>query len=172
LHGDQAHLRAEKIADAFVAAFRKAANKIVVGDGLDPALTMGPMHSQVQLERGRHFVEDAQRRGANDTVYGLGGSIWSQDVERALKLATRMASGSVWIDAHGTAFINRRAPYGGVKQSGIGRKAGLEGILDDLQLQTISAFEKSPSRRPARVGARTDRRRCRDVRAARGGLQV
>jgi acyl-CoA reductase-like NAD-dependent aldehyde dehydrogenase len=80
---------------------------------------------------------------ANDTVYGLGGSIWSKDVNRALELATRMASGSVWINAHGTAFINRRAPYGGVKQSGIGRKAGLEGILDYLQLQTISSYEKS-----------------------------
>jgi acyl-CoA reductase-like NAD-dependent aldehyde dehydrogenase len=54
-----------------------------------------------------------------------------------------MASGSVWINAHGTAFINRRAPYGGVKQSGIGRKAGLEGIPDYLQSQTISAFEKT-----------------------------
>jgi acyl-CoA reductase-like NAD-dependent aldehyde dehydrogenase len=52
-------------------------------------------------------------------------------------------SGSVWINALGTAFINRRAPYGGVKQSGIGRKAGLEGILDYLQLQTISSYEKS-----------------------------
>jgi acyl-CoA reductase-like NAD-dependent aldehyde dehydrogenase len=192
----------EKIADAFIAAFRKAANKLVIGDGLDPKVTMGPMHTKLQLERGQAFVDDAKERGAtvepvgtiadrelfdtgyfmqpsivtniapdaplvveeqfcpsipivtyknlddvfaraNDTVYGLGGSIWSKDVDRALDLATRVASGSVWINAHGTAFINRRAPYGGVKQSGIGRKAGLEGILDYLQLQTISSFEKT-----------------------------
>jgi acyl-CoA reductase-like NAD-dependent aldehyde dehydrogenase len=192
----------EKIAEAFIAAFRKAANKLVIGDGLDPKVTMGPMHTKLQLERGRAFVDDAVNRGAtvepvgtiadpelfdtgyfmqpsivtniaadaplvveeqfcpsvpivtyrdlddvlaraNDTVYGLGGSIWSRDIEKALELATRVASGSVWINAHGTAFINRRAPYGGVKQSGIGRKAGLEGILDYLQLQTISSYEKA-----------------------------
>jgi aldehyde dehydrogenase len=190
----------ESIAAAFIAAFKKAANKLVVGDGLDPVVSMGPMHSKQQLERGRAFVEDAQRRGAtvepvgtivdadlfatgyfmqpsivtnidgdaplvveeqfcpsvpivtyrdldevlaraNDTIYGLGGSIWSKDVDRALELATRVASGSVWINAHGTSYINRRAPYGGVKQSGIGRKSGLEGILDYLQLQTISSYE-------------------------------
>lgn len=49
----------------------------------------------------------------------------------------------MWIDAHGTGFINRRAPYGGVKQSVIGREAGFEGILDYLQLQTISSYEES-----------------------------
>jgi len=86
---------------------------------------------------------DAALAQANDSIYGLGGSIWSKDVDRALELGTRIASGTIWINTHGTGAINRRAPYGGVKQSGIGRKSGLEGVLDYLQLQTISSFEKT-----------------------------
>ena len=79
---------------------------------------------------------------ANDSIYGLGGSIWSKDVDGALKCGQRIVSGTIWINTHGTPYINRRAPYGGVKQSGVGRKSGLEGILDYVQLQTISSFEK------------------------------
>jgi acyl-CoA reductase-like NAD-dependent aldehyde dehydrogenase len=71
-------------------------------------------------------LEDVFAR-ANDTIYGLGGSIWSKDVDKALELATRIDSGSVFVNAHGTSYLNRRAPYGCVKQSGIGRNRGSKG---------------------------------------------
>jgi acyl-CoA reductase-like NAD-dependent aldehyde dehydrogenase len=78
---------------------------------------------------------------ANGTVYGLGGSVWGKDVERAMAVARRIQAGTVWVNTHGTQAINRRAPYGGIKQSGIGRRAGIEGMYEYLQIKTITSFE-------------------------------
>ena len=66
LHGDQAHLcRLEtRSTSAFVEAFCKAADRIVVGDGLVPAVAMGPVHTRASQERGLELVADAERRGA------------------------------------------------------------------------------------------------------------
>lgn len=47
----------------------------------------------------------------------------------------------MWVNTHGTQAVNRRAPYGGIKQSGIGRRAGIEGMYEYLQIQTITSFE-------------------------------
>ena len=45
---------------------------------------------------------------------------------------------TVFVNSHGVTSVNRRAPYGGVKQSGIGRKTSIEGVLEYMQLQTIT----------------------------------
>ena len=84
---------------------------------------------------------DAALAKANDTVFGLGASVWGGDVEKALSVGRRIESGTVWINTHGTEYINRSAAYGGVKQSGIGRKAGLDGVLEYSQMQTLTAYE-------------------------------
>jgi acyl-CoA reductase-like NAD-dependent aldehyde dehydrogenase len=49
-----------------------------------------------------------------------------------------MEAGTVFVNSHGVTSVNRRAPYGGMKQSGIGRKASVEGVLEYMQLQTIT----------------------------------
>jgi len=85
-------------------------------------------------------VDDAIAR-ANDTIYGLGGSVWSKNVDAALDVARRIEAGSVFVNTHGTESVNRRAPYGGVKQSGIGRRAGIEGVREYMQIQTLTTFE-------------------------------
>jgi acyl-CoA reductase-like NAD-dependent aldehyde dehydrogenase len=85
-------------------------------------------------------VEEALA-AANDTIYGLGGSAWGADVERAIGVAQRIDAGTVWINTHGTHAIDRRAPYGGVKQSGMGRRAGIEGVDEYVQTQTLTAVE-------------------------------
>ncbi len=85
-------------------------------------------------------LDDAIAR-ANDTIYGLGGSVWSKNVDAALDVARRIEAGSVFVNTHGTESVNRRAPYGGVKQSGIGRRAGIEGVREYLQIQTLTTFE-------------------------------
>ena len=84
--------------------------------------------------------EDALRR-ANDTIFGLGGSVWGQDIEAAKAVAARLEAGTVFINTHGTNSVNRRAPYGGMKQSGMGRRAGPEGLREYTQLQTLTTFE-------------------------------
>jgi acyl-CoA reductase-like NAD-dependent aldehyde dehydrogenase len=85
-------------------------------------------------------VDEAVAR-ANNSVYGLGASVWSRDVEKAIKVAGRLEAGQVWINAHGVHAINHLAPYGGVKQSGIGRKSGIEGIREYIQTQTVTTRE-------------------------------
>ncbi|MCA1824177.1 MAG: aldehyde dehydrogenase family protein [Frankia sp.] len=70
-------------------------------------------------------------RIANDTTYGLSGSVWSRDVPRAQSVAHRMRSGTIWVnDQH---LLNGYAPFGGYKQSGVGHEfgyAGLDGYLE------------------------------------------
>jgi acyl-CoA reductase-like NAD-dependent aldehyde dehydrogenase len=81
-------------------------------------------------------VDEAIAR-ANKTPFGLGGSVWGQDTEKALAVARKIEAGQVWLNTHGVLAINHLAPYGGVKQSGIGRKSGIEGILEYVQSQTM-----------------------------------
>ena len=79
--------------------------------------------------------EDALGR-ANASNYGLGGSIWAKDLDRAYALAERMESGTVWINKHSELAPN--IPFGGAKQSGIGVELGEEGLLEFTQLQVIN----------------------------------
>lgn len=72
---------------------------------------------------------------ANTNPNGLGASLWSNDLEKATQLATRFESGSVWINDHGAVKPN--APFGGVKQSGIGVEFGLHGLKEYTSLQTL-----------------------------------
>jgi acyl-CoA reductase-like NAD-dependent aldehyde dehydrogenase len=72
---------------------------------------------------------------ANDNPNGLGGSIWSQDVAKARELARRLECGTAWVNKHGA--IQPNAPFGGVKQSGIGIEFGQEGLHQNTTVQTI-----------------------------------
>jgi len=77
--------------------------------------------------------EDAVRI-ANQSEYGLSGGVWSADPDRALRVAKRLRTGQVEIN--GGAF-NPAAPFGGYKQSGIGREAGLFGLEEFLETKAI-----------------------------------
>ncbi len=79
-------------------------------------------------------VEDALRR-ANDSNVGLGGSVWSSDVERATELAGRLECGTAWVNGH--AAIQPDAPFGGVKESGIGVEFGRYGLEEYTNIQTL-----------------------------------
>lgn len=79
-------------------------------------------------------IEDAIRC-ANDSPNGLGGSVWSRDITKAREIASRMECGSVWINKHGA--IQPNAPFGGVKQSGIGVEFGEEGLSEYTDIQVV-----------------------------------
>ena len=79
--------------------------------------------------------EDAVAR-ANNSPYGLGGSIWSSNPDRAYKLALQMESGSVWVNKH--AELAPNIPFGGSKTSGLGTELGEEGLAEFTQLQVIN----------------------------------
>jgi aldehyde dehydrogenase (NAD+) len=71
---------------------------------------------------------------ANDSEFGLGGSVWTNDPERGQDVAMRVQTGSIGINHF---MLDPAAPFGGVKASGIGRELGPEGLMAYLQLQSI-----------------------------------
>ncbi len=73
-------------------------------------------------------------RIANDTIYGLAAGVWSGDAARAQKVAKRLRAGQV--DVNGGAF-NLAAPFGGFKQSGHGREAGVYGLEEFLEYKSL-----------------------------------
>jgi succinate-semialdehyde dehydrogenase/glutarate-semialdehyde dehydrogenase len=78
---------------------------------------------------------DEAIRVANDSDFGLGGSIWTSDLERAADLARRMESGMVFVN--GQVKSDPRLPFGGVKQSGFGRELSEEGIREFTNIKTV-----------------------------------
>ncbi|HEX7964195.1 MAG TPA: NAD-dependent succinate-semialdehyde dehydrogenase [Gammaproteobacteria bacterium] len=181
----------ERVADAFLEAFRAQAAALKSGDPRGEGVTLGPLarldlrdklHEQVQdaLSQGAVSVLGCQKPAgpgafypasildrvrpgmrawreevfgpvatiirvkdkeealavANASSYGLGGSVWTADRERGEAFARRMACGS--------AFVNRmvksdqRLPFGGVKKSGHGRELSRHGILEFVNVKTLS----------------------------------
>ena len=72
---------------------------------------------------------------ANDSEFGLGASIWSEDKEKAEKLASKIESGAVFINS--MVASNPHLPFGGVKKSGFGRELGRYGILEFVNSKTV-----------------------------------
>jgi acyl-CoA reductase-like NAD-dependent aldehyde dehydrogenase len=171
----------------------EAAKGFTLGDPLQEATRLGPLSSQMQLERVREYIKKGVAEGAelltggadkpegvapggyfvkptvfgkvknsmtiaqeeifgpvlsiipykdeeeavkiaNDSPYGLAGAVWSGDEARAQKVARRIRAGQ--IDVNGGAF-NMNAPFGGFKQSGHGREAGVYGLEEFLEYKSL-----------------------------------
>jgi acyl-CoA reductase-like NAD-dependent aldehyde dehydrogenase len=82
----------------------------------------------------RYGSEDEAVKIANDSVYGLGGSVWSTDPARATNVARRVDTGSIGINGY---LPDLNAPFGGIKASGLGREMGPESIAAYQQLKSI-----------------------------------
>lgn len=79
-------------------------------------------------------VEEVIRMG-NDSTYGLGAGIWTNNLQRAHRVAAALRSGTVWVNTYN---VNDPAlPFGGFKQSGHGRELGLEGILPYTETKSV-----------------------------------
>ncbi len=72
---------------------------------------------------------------ANDTIYGLAGAVWTQDLDKADFIAARLRMGTVWINDFHPYFA--QAPWGGYKQSGIGRELGQQGMEEYTEVKHI-----------------------------------
>jgi len=81
--------------------------------------------------------EDEVLRRANDTDFGLSGAVFTQDFSRAHRVANKIQAGVVWINEYN--ITPAEVPFGGYKQSGIGRENGLQSIEYYTQLKTIYA---------------------------------
>ncbi|MFM6905052.1 MAG: aldehyde dehydrogenase family protein [Acinetobacter tjernbergiae] len=180
----------ESVYDDVVERLTTLINTQVVGDGLDPATTFGPLQNKIQYEKVLALIDTAVSMGANiirpaqalpengyfiaptlvtnldeqsalvqteqfgpvlpvlkfshveDVVkatnqseYGLGGSIWTRDLEQAQKLALTMETGTVWINSH--SDLSPQVAFGGWKLSGLGYSFGLDGLLQYTHKQAI-----------------------------------
>ncbi|MBZ3900394.1 aldehyde dehydrogenase family protein [Streptomyces griseiscabiei] len=81
--------------------------------------------------------EDQVLAWANDSEYGLGSSVWTADPERGLAFARRIEAGSTFINTHSFDSLDLRMPFGGVKQSGIGRELADAGLSEYVEVHSI-----------------------------------
>jgi succinate-semialdehyde dehydrogenase / glutarate-semialdehyde dehydrogenase len=83
--------------------------------------------------------EDEAVRLANDSVFGLGGCVWSRDLERGERVARRLESGTVFVNS--IVKSDPRMPFGGVKQSGLGRELSWYGLREFTNVQGVNVYE-------------------------------
>jgi len=91
----------------------------------------GPVLSVLRFGDEESLIRDVQ-----NTVYGLSGSVWTRDIQRALRIAKQIDSGQVGVNYH--AAVSPETPFGGNRQSGWGREFGREGVEAYLKTKAIS----------------------------------
>jgi len=73
---------------------------------------------------------------ANRTTYGLAAAVWTRDIKKALAIANNVRAGTVWVNCYNV--LDTRAPFGGFKQSGIGRELGEYGLQQYTEVKTVT----------------------------------
>jgi acyl-CoA reductase-like NAD-dependent aldehyde dehydrogenase len=76
----------------------------------------------------RYSDIDEAIRKANDSLYGLGASVWGRDINKALRVADRLQAGNIFVNQHPS--MGPEIPYGGIRESGLGVECGIEGLAE------------------------------------------
>jgi (Z)-2-((N-methylformamido)methylene)-5-hydroxybutyrolactone dehydrogenase len=79
--------------------------------------------------------DDDAVRIANDTNYGLAAGVWTQSIQRAVRMSERLRAGTVWVNTY--RAVSYTSPFGGYKRSGLGRENGQDAIYQYLQTKSV-----------------------------------
>jgi (Z)-2-((N-methylformamido)methylene)-5-hydroxybutyrolactone dehydrogenase len=101
----------------------------------------GPVLAAIPFED-----EDDAVRIANDSLYGLGAGVWTSDIGRAFRMSERIQAGTVWVNTY--RAVSFMAPFGGVKDSGIGRENGIAAVDEYLETKTVWMNTGAPTGNP------------------------
>lgn len=82
---------------------------------------------------------------ANRTIYGLGSSVWTKDINKAFTIANKIEAGTTWINS--PPIARAEVPFGGFKQSGLGRELGLEGLEHYYETKSIQVYDYTNGKR-------------------------
>ena len=102
----------------------------------------GPVLSVIPFKDEEEAIEIG-----NDVVYGLAAGVWTQNIRRAMIMADRLEAGTVWVNTY--RAVSYMSPFGGYKQSGIGRESGQEMIKDCLLYTSPSPRDQRGTRMPS-----------------------
>ncbi|WP_313697581.1 aldehyde dehydrogenase [Achromobacter sp.] len=82
------------------------------------------------------FKDEAEAlRIANDVRFGLAAAVWTQDIARAIRMSERLKAGTVWVNTY--RAVSFMAPFGGYKDSGLGRENGMDAVKEFLQVKSV-----------------------------------
>jgi aldehyde dehydrogenase (NAD+) len=73
---------------------------------------------------------------ANRTTYGLAAAVWTKDITKAMAISNRVRAGTVWVNCYDV--FDAAAPFGGFKQSGLGRELGEYGLQNYIEVKTVT----------------------------------
>lgn len=90
----------------------------------------GPVLSIIPFD-----TDDEAVAMANDTLYGLAAGLWTSSMDRAINIPKRLRAGTVWVNAY--RVVSYLAPFGGVKESGLGRENGMDAIYEYLEPKSV-----------------------------------
>jgi len=91
----------------------------------------GPVMSILKFSDVDEVIERANR-----TMYGLAAAVWTRDISKALKVANGIRAGTVWVNCYNV--FDPAAPFGGFKQSGMGRELGEYGLQQYTEVKTVT----------------------------------
>lgn len=147
----QNRMQFEKVARLVEAAKAGGGRVLLGGAATEGDSLFYPVTLIADLDNGNALVDDEQFGPAlpiiryddlddvigraNDNPNGLGGSVWSKDIQKAKETALRLQCGTAWVNKHGA--IQPNAPFGGVKSSGLGVEFGEEGLYENTDIQTL-----------------------------------
>ena len=83
---------------------------------------------------------------ANDVRFGLAAAAWTKDMGRAIRMSEKLKAGTIWINTY--RAVSFMAPFGGYKDSGLGRENGIDAIKEYLQVKTVWITTGAPSGNP------------------------